>query len=853
MGDGRIPDLGGNRTPEPINSFLLEYLESPTNRPPVATEKNNEQDLPAVLAVDLPPGLPYRPDPLDNIAFAQLHVNEMEALRRLPANEKVSVPDDKGGLTSVTARERLSQLPGLIDKEFTAAVLRADARDPQKAQALLLAIDTAMQSRQKEIVRLNGQDDIFQPSNRRFLDTKNPMLRTSNPLDTFNMQELQLLRFKTEQYIQAPRTVREQMAAYLADTGDLKRADKLLNEAERSRLGPMFLSADLHEDVRHRLRRQELAGGEDALETARLASRQLAYKDMNASRPLFDKALSQADRIDTGSLKARQQEIEAQLKNPMLIAAKREELTRDQLCIEELLHARAAVRFSAVVQAAADGRYGEVRSLMDQSAAIDPEFTAQRANLYLDMMLFAKTEGKQNSVFEFHNNLVKFQRHIGPAAFNLESAAQDLESAAQQVKALPIEEINKVKNLQSGKVDALKDELAKASGEKEKTEIQKQLDEAKTALDGIKLLQHAPAYTQLMKGVFALANKKYPDALQIFNEIEKMDPEFAKQSETQLKELREFALKPITAPQEQSFLKGLLKELMYSAAAIAAGALVVVATGWSGPAALAAGFAAGAAVRSGLKYAVEGELKWYDPLVGGIDGLSGGAGALMYRSAYSGLSASAKAAAASERALAATGMNSAALEGLSGAEKVATAERLAAEGLKEMGKNLPWTTRVASRIPYTAFGNAEYRSGIAALNTLTKLNRTNMLLSNLAGGATTALIHRGRIYAPDVWNGKYNDIGAFSKDFLGDVAGDTAFSGLGGPVFRGWPFASPAYSPLIYGSRNLLWDQPQAELRLEEIDRIIAELNEPTSPQQIRRWYLQMPGPKVELYPRAGK
>ena len=255
-------------------------------------------------------------------------------------------------------------------------------------------------------------------------------------------------------------------------------------------------------------------------------------------------------------------------------------------------------------------------------------------------------------------------------------------------------------------------------------------------------------------------------------------------------------------------------------------------------------------MRTGLKYAVEGEVTWYDPLVGGIDGLSGGAGALMYRSAYSGLSATAKAAAASERALAATGMNTAAIEGLSGAQKVATAERLAAEGLKEMGKNLPWYTRMASRVPLTAMGNAEYRSGIAALNALTKVNRTNMLLSNLAGGATTALIHRGRVYAPDVWNGKYDSFGGFAKDFGSDVAWDTAFSGMAGPVARGLPYSNASYAPLLYGGRRMAWEMPQAQLRLDEIEAIIQELNEPSSPQQIRRWYLQMPGPKVELNPR---
>lgn len=310
-------------------------------------------------------------------------------------------------------------------------------------------------------------------------------------------------------------------------------------------------------------------------------------------------------------------------------------------------------------------------------------------------------------------------------------------------------------------------------------------------------------------------------------------------------------MRPVKAPEEQSFLKGLLKELMYSAAAIAAGALVVVATGWSGPAALAAGFAAGAAVRTGLKYAVEGEVSWYDPLVGGIDGLSGGAGALMYRSAYSGLSASAKAAAASERALAATGMNSAALEGLSGAEKISTAERLAAEGLENMGKNLPWYTRMASRLPLTALGDAEYRSGIAALNSLTKLNRTNMLLANLAGGATTSIIHRGRMYAPDVWNGKYDSIGSLSLNFAADVGGDTAFSGAGGSLFRNVaPTYGQTFSPLLYGGRHVAWDMPNTQVRLDEIDKIIADLNEPTNPQQVRRWYLQMPGPKVELNPR---
>ncbi len=844
MGDLRIPESGRDSTPEPINLFLSEYLEPQSDKAPNAIVRLTEQNT-------LPYGLPNRLDPLDNIAFAQLHVEEMEALRRLRPDEQISVPDGKGALVRVSARERLSQLPDLIGKEYTAAILRADSRDPQKALALLESIGSAMLTRQKEVLVLNKQDDIFAPSNRRFRDVPNPAQRGTNLLETFTMEELRLLKWKTEQVIQAPRTVREQMAAFLADTGDLKQASKLLEEAELSRLGKSFIAADLQADVRHRLRRQELAGGEDPLETARLASRELSYKNMSDSRTFFDKSISQADRINQEALKTKQAEIEKELSNPSLIVSSREALMRDQACIEELMHAPAAVRFSAVMQAAAEGRFGEVKSLMDQTAAMDPEFTAQRANIYLDMMVFAKTEGKQNSVFEFHNNLVKFQRHIGPQSFDLERAAQSLDAAVQQVKDLPVEEINKMKSLQTAKVEALKVDLAKATNDVEQAALTDEIEEAKTALDGIGLLQHAPAYTHLMKGIFALANKNHGDALKIFDELEKMDPEFAKQSDTQLKELREFAMKPVSAPEEQSFIKGLLKELMYSAAAIAAGALVVVATGWSGPAALAAGFAAGAAVRSGLKYAVEGDIEWYDPLIGGVDGLSGGAGALMYRSTYSGLSATAKTAAASERALMATGMNTAALEGLSTTQKVATAERLAAEAVKEMGRNLPWYTRMASRVPLTAMGNAEYRSGIAALNSLKNVNHANMLYSNLAGGATTALIHRGRTYAPDVWNGKYDSVGALSKDFASDVAWDTAFSGMGGPVFRNLgPLSNPAYAPLMYGGRQLAWEAPIQQVRLEEIDAIIQELNEPANPQQIRRWYLQMPGPKVELNPR---
>ncbi len=791
-------------------------------------------------------------DPMLAFAEASFLIEELNGYAGVRRDQTTEFKDGDKTVKS-TVGERVARLPEQINRQFKRAEDMADGADFMKAAQVLNDVQQELLLRQQRLGQNSLALRLPTPGAAARLDLEGRM-RADGKLDLekFTPQELLILKNRLEQVITAPRAIREMHAAFLAETGDLTGAQKVLTESMLYGGGGPE-SANIRDDVALRLKRQAIAGGVDPLELARMGSRALSFHNSGEAAGYFDRATAAADGLNYAALRTRLKSVDDELSAGKATQEHQADLQLEKRATEELLHASAAVRFGRVKLAVSQGSFAEATNLVESAAKIDPEFVSENHGMYLNTLLYTRTEGKEQSVFEFHNHLVQFQRHLSPKSFDAEAAQRELALAQEEVKKLPADAIEKLRQSQDEKAKKLEADLAIATSDADKQKLARELEEAKEGLKGLELLAHAPAYTRLMEGVFALCNKKQGDALAIFDEIEKIDPEYAKSAATQLEELRKFATMPQAIEKEESFIKHLLKELGYTAAAIAAGALVVVATGWSGPAALAAGFAAGSATRTGLKYMCEGEVKWYDPLIGGVDGLSGGAGVLVRRAALSGLNGSARALTSAERAMSAVSADTALLEGLQGAQRFETARELAYTGLKGMRSGLPWY----SRLPIV--GNPAYREAVGAVASMGRVGARNVVLADLAAGATTSAIARGRQYAPKAFDGSYSSGFDLASDYGKDVFDDSLFSAAGGAVLRIMPGQSyvpwAKTTPFLNGQRRVLDEVPVTMQALEKIDELLDEINAPSTPKQVRQWYLQSPGPKVELYipPLSGK
>jgi hypothetical protein len=215
-----------------------------------------------------------------------------------------------------------------------------------------------------------------------------------------------------------------------------------------------------------------------------------------------------------------------------------------------------------------------------------------------------------------------------------------------------------------------------------------------------------------------------------------------------------------------------------------AGAGAALLTGWSGPAAIGVGAVAGAGAYTAMKALMGEEIHWYTPLWGALDGATGGAAAI----ARTALVKTAGGIVSKEMAgsvMTKTGANVAALEGLEGMKMAQTAQTLAKEGLKQMGKDVGFWSRMGARVPFTSLGSAEYR---AALNAYRGLKYSNLAI-NIGVDAGTAgagaLIYHGGHDGVKFANGEYKSFGDFMKNYAGHVTQDAAIGGfVGGPLAR---------------------------------------------------------------------
>jgi hypothetical protein len=116
----------------------------------------------------------------------------------------------------------------------------------------------------------------------------------------------------------------------------------------------------------------------------------------------------------------------------------------------------------------------------------------------------------------------------------------------------------------------------------------------------------------------------------------------------------------------------------------------------------------------------------------------------------------------------------------------ATTEKLAAEGLKDMGKGLGFWERTVSRIPGTGrvgLGNAEFREALNANRKLWAINRGTNFAVDAGTAGTVSLGVRGSHEAVNYYEGRKTG-GEALKSLAFGVATDSATGGFLGTIGR---------------------------------------------------------------------
>lgn len=459
--------------------------------------------------------MPRFDDPADHLSAARTCLEELNGYNRRKPNEKTKVTDDSGATVEIPVATRREQLSTLVDKSFQKAIGSADSKDLVKLMHMLTSTDALIKKRQAEI-KQQGDRDLFSGTNSTASTTGK-----SDVLNDLTLAELQLLKVKLESLVNVPCEARLEYAAVLSDRGDLNQAQELLGEAAlKGARGMRF--ENLLEDVKTRLRRQELAGGEDPIEMARAATNKIDQGHVEGGERMLQNASKYARNLNTSELKQRLNAIEKELASADLTPQKKEQLKRDKKCLEQLTRSDAALSFCKVALATAKGHYEDSRAILERAAKDDPQYTAEHRDRYLDMMTFAKTKGLERSVSAFHGHLVSFQRYLSPNNFSLENAQSELDKAISAAQSIPLDDVKKFKEQETQKLEILNGKLKdKSITGAERSETERRAGEVAAAIHELELLQQAPQLVKSISEAFQVARKKGVTAKEMFSALER--------------------------------------------------------------------------------------------------------------------------------------------------------------------------------------------------------------------------------------------------------------------------------------------------------------------------------------------
>jgi hypothetical protein len=772
------------------------------------------------------------------------YANELSKLTQMRPGNAITVTDETGAQKESTVHDRLRQLEPLIDKQFQQTIALASSVDRTAAAELLSKVKTALFEQRQDLTKLGQTPDLLQAAARQGDETRQANAE-GNPLATLSYAGLQLLGWHLEQAISSPQVLRLQYAYHLSEKGDFAKAYEQIVISDPLNTDQDDILCRLRQYLSQQLRRQELAGGDDPLTLSLRAQNRALCADMDGYFALTNQAERSAKQLDYEQIKRQIGEIKSQLKSESLTEDRRRELVTDLNCLEDLSHSKASVEFAKILPAARAGDFAAVKKTVDGIIASDPEYAADRSTDLLSALYFANTCGEASSIWQFNQHLVQFQRSLSPQDFNLESAQKQLDAAFREADKLPVEAIEAIRATKLKELDRLGRESAVENDPNQREKLRQQQAELTLTIDGLNLLAHGPSYCKLMQGVFELANRNNNAALEIFDDLGRDDPEFTAQSHNQIEQLKKIAKLRIEAPEAEDRLRELMIDLVSSSVAMLAAAITVTGTAATGPGALIAGALVGSATKTFVRGVMGESIRWHDPVLGAVDGLAGSAAVLSRAATMSRLANSGRSIAAADRALAAVELSPAALEGLSGVERLEQARRLSGQALKSLDLSMPWYAQLGNRLPFLA--NSEYAIASKAYSGLVRQATSCAVKADLAAYTTAAAIRHGGRYAPQLLNGQSDSYGDLAAKYLGAVASDVGSSYVFGSLQ--YPLC-PAFLNKYMWIGAAGWNDLHAirptSAELANIERILERIRAPKSPESISEDYFTLPGPKVD-------
>lgn len=667
-------------------------------------------------------------NPYSHVAMAGAAIRELQSIAGKKDDEKMLISDASGKTAETTVKERRELLVAAIEKEFSVALKSADSVDQESVEKALILVNA-------QIPKASSQDEQL----------------------VLKQQSIALESLK-----HAPSAVRFAYAMYLAGNSQLEKAAMQMNEA--ATIDPEASKdkqfREFHQKLKDAISNQQEKLVDNSeymlpLLTLNLADAQRRQGNNEAAEVSYKKAIEKADQLDpkivAAEIKAVEKAIEEQKDNPEALKL----LEEQRRAWVAVANSPALARLTYADFLLQQKRYDDAEKQLLAVQEKSPEFVKGEKQFAV-MLELARTQGKSSTDSNPFAHMEKFQKSL--QAGDIAQARKDLEAAqkaadsvdrtlAQQNKKVILEQMQQEKNPQT-------------------------LEELKQLYNIYDAFDHAAAFVRMTQGRFELAAKNFNVARSHLDEANQIDPAFTSRSEVEFEKLIAASKEPSTWDKVLEVSKALLKELLADAAAIAAGAGAVLLTGWTGPAALAAGAVAGSVVYTAVKGLMGEEIHWYTPVWGAIDGASGALGALA-RTTLVNAGGKIVSKEIAEAAVLKSGGSVAALSGLEGVAMADTAKQVAATGLKAMGKDIGLWSRLASSIPFIGAGNAEYRAALAAYRALSYSNMAIHAGINLGTAATVSSVYRFAHEGANYYNGTHAKFGDFVKAYGTAVVKDS--------------------------------------------------------------------------------
>ena len=696
------------------------------------TEKNN-------------PGAGFD-NPFRHVGLAGQAIRELQAIATRPGDEKLVLSDDLGRKSETTVKQRREQLEKAIENEFASAIKGADGIDQSKVEASLFEVRDKIKAAKE---RATNNDD-------------------KSPDAIKEAQDLKETETALESLKHAPSASRFAYAMYLAGSGKLEKASEQLKlagekdpEAEKDNHFVQF-KTEVEKAIAEK--RGSLVNKEEfmlPLITMNIADGERAAGNKVQAEAAYRKAIAQADNLDQSVIK---EQLESLAKER---AAGVTDLESRELAWAAVAHSPALSRINLADFLLSEGRGAEAQEVLLAAAKIDPELVKDKKE-FKDML-------EQSEKIQTARDLNPFQ-HLE----NFKKAIEDknIDKARTELKAAVTAADNIDRNLAQSNKKVIAEQLKVEQNPETKKELQK-------AYEIYDAFDHAAAFTRIALGRFELSAKNYNVAHSNFEDAKKIDPALTSRKEIEIDKLLDASLQPSTWRKILTFTKEIAKDLVADAAAILAGAGAVVLTGWTGPGAIVAGAAAGAAAYTGVHWLMGDDIHWYTPLWGAVDGATGAVAALA-RQALINQGGKIVSKQIAEAAVLKTGGNATALAGMEGMKMSEAAQKVAAAGLKTMGKDIGIWSRLSSAVPFIGTGNAEYRSALAAYRALSYSNLGLHAAINGGTALTASVAYRGAHEGVNYYNGTHSNFNDFAKAYGTAMVKDTLRGVVMGGYMDGW-------------------------------------------------------------------